>query len=707
MKKIKLAVLSLTALLMAFGFSACSDFPFLLQGSSSDAGESVTVDSGSDSGSDSANEQPSYETITIAEALELCGEAGNITSERYYIRAIVESVTNPQSGAMVIKDETGSIPVYGTYSADGAIGYAEMTEKPYKGDEVLLHCILQNYNGTKEVKNARLIEFVSNQGKVDESAYSEMTIEDARNAEEGALVKVEGVVAQITYANGMKPNGVMLVDDTQSIYVFDGDLAGRVQEGNKVTILATKTYWILEKEQSAAEKHGYKGCNQLTDVTLVENDEGEHDFVADYISEWVEETTVKEIVENPVTDDITSIVYQVNALVKKQEGTGFVNYYFFDIDGETGSYTYTQCNGSDFVWIDEFDGKICTVYLTALNAKNTDSECFYRFLPISIADEGYQFDKANAAQFAVKYYGVDQFAESYTADPALEMKTSVSSTLLGVENIKLNYTSNDTSVVDFAVEDEQLVMHCVGYGETTVTVTGTYEGNTYSESVKIVYKEAVSYETLTVAQVIAAAVDSEVTVKGIVGPSVVNKTGFYLFGEDGSTIAVLVSDSSHLVGLEIGHEIILKGMRERYVKDDSTTTAGQTCIVDAEVLVNNYGNHQYSTAKFVDITPSEFYELDKTVDYSTTVYVMTGTVVYVSSYYSKTIKISDGSKEINLYCSDASTQYAWLVALDGQEVTVEVAACNWNEKNYWSGCVLAIRNADGTKTYNTLVFDAN
>ena len=151
MKKIKLAVLSLTALLMAFGFSACSDFPFLLQGSSSDAGESVTVDSGSDSGSDSANEQPSYETITIAEALELCGEAGNITSERYYIRAIVESVTNPQYGAMVIKDETGSIPVYGTYSADGAIGYAEMTEKPYKGDEVLLHCILQNYKNSRDL----------------------------------------------------------------------------------------------------------------------------------------------------------------------------------------------------------------------------------------------------------------------------------------------------------------------------------------------------------------------------------------------------------------------------------------------------------------------------------------------------------------------------------------------------------------------------
>jgi hypothetical protein len=148
-------------------------------------------------------------------------------------------------------------------------------------------------------------------------------------------------------------------------------------------------------------------------------------------------------------------------------------------------------------------------------------------------------------------------------------------------------------------------------------------------------------------------------------------------------------------------------MRERYVKDDATTTAGQTCIVQAELLVNNYGNHKYSTIEFVNSTPAEFYALDKTVDYSTTVFVMTGTVVYTESQYSKTIKISDGNKQINLYCGNAATQYAWLVAFNGQEVTVEVAACNWNEKNYWSGCVLAVVHADGSKTYNTLAFDAN
>ena len=38
-------------------------------------------------------------------------------------------------------------------------------------------------------------------------------------------------------------------------------------------------------------------------------------------------------------------------------------------------------------------------------------------------------------------------------------------------------------------------------------------------------------------------------------------------------------------------------------------------------------------------------------------------------------------------------------------MTVEVAACNWNSKDYYTGCALAVRNADGTKILNTLNFD--
>ena len=646
-----------------------------------------------------------YNTITIAEALELCGEPGNITEERYYIRATIKTVKNAQYGQMVIEDETGEIAVYGTYSADGSLTYTQLDYQPVKGDEVLLHCILQNYNGTKEVKNARLIEYVNNQGKLDISDYAPATIAEARAADAGENLKIKGVVARITYANGMKPNGFILVDNAASIYVFDMDAAQRVSIGNTVEIAGTKDFWILDTEQESAEKFGYKGCNQLTDVTLVSNDNGNTAFD----TSWIEETTVKELLATPVTEDITTTVYKVTALVKKVPGNGFVNYYFFDLDGETGAYTYTQCNGGDFAWLDEFDGKICTVYLTALNAKSQATSCFFRLLPIAVYDEGFTFDLADTAEHVVKYYGVDQFLANYTGNPKTELITTLSSELLGFDGATLTYESSNEDVVYFTEEDGKIFFNCGVAGTATVTVTGQYGESSYHATVEITVSTNADIDYITVADAIATPIDTDVVVKGIVGPSVVNKNGFYLFGEDGSVIAVLVNSTDELIGLEIGHEVILSGMRERYIKDDSYETHGQTSIVKAVILANFYGNHEYSTEKFVtDATVEEFYALDKTVDYSTTVYVLDVRVERTSTNYSSNYNLysTTSNTYISLYCSGAGQYDALLQQFNGQTITIEIAACNWNDKNYWRGCILAVRTEDG-KVYNQLNFDAN
>ena len=648
---------------------------------------------------------PQYETITIAEALELCGEPGNITTERYYIRATVKSVKNAQYGQMVIEDATGTIEVYGTYGADGEKTYPELDYQPVKGDEVLLHCILQNYNGTKEVKNARLIEYVNNQGNIDVSDYTAATVAEAREAEAGAHLKIKGVVARITFATGMKPSGFILVDGTSSIYVYDMDAAQRVQIGNTVEVAGTKDYWILDSEMESAEKFGYTGCNQLTSVTLVSNDQGNTAFD----TSWITETTVKALIETPVTEDVTTQIYKVNALVKKVPGSGFVNYYFFDLDGETGAYTYTQCNGSDFAWLDAFDGKICTVYLTALNAKSAASSCFFRLLPIAVYDEQFQFDLADTAKHVVEYYGVGQFLESYTGDPAMELTTTVASTLLGFEGATLTYSSSNEDVVYFTETDGKTVFHCGDAGKATVTVTATYGEISHSQTVEVQVEANAEIDSITVADAILAPIDTTVTVKGIVGPSVVNKDGFYLFGEDGSVIAVLVNSTSELAGLEIGHEIVITGMRERYIKDDSYDTHGQTSIVKATVVANYYGNHEYSTEKFItDSTVEAFYDLDETVDYSTSVYVLTVRIERTGNAYSTNYALysTTSNTYVSLYCSGAGQYDPLLKQFVGQTVTLEIAPCNWNSKDHWKGCVLAVRTEDG-KVYNQLNFDAN
>ena len=642
-----------------------------------------------------------YEVISIDMAEIICEYVGETaTTERYYIQATIETVSNAKYGEMYITDGEKSIKVYGTYSADGSTGYQAMTEKPVKGAEVLLSCTLHSFKDTPEIQNARVIAYENI--TIDESGYADMALADARAAEDGTKVKVDGVVAKITYASGFVPNGVYLVDDTDSIYIYDRDLAGRVAVGNRITVLGEKTHWILDTEVSNAQKFGYKGGNQIENAWLVSNDES---TTNEWNKDWVTETTIKNIMDTPASEDITNTIYKVNAIITESVGNGFTNYYINDLDEITGSYVYTQCNGGDLDWLKQYDdGKVYTVYLSVINAKSSASGCLWRFSPIAVVDEGFVAKQADAAKFFVEYYGVDQFQSVYYADPALTLTTFVSSNVYGIEKASLYYESDNTEVLQITEDEEgNYVMNLLAYGTANITVGFNSYGGSYSKTIEISYTEAPQIEAITVAQAIATAPDTEVTVKGIVGPSLVNQSGFYLFGEDGSLIAVKVLNKEEaFANLSIGNEVILKGMRERYIKDDTLTQTGQTCIVDAEILQNNFGEYEYSTEKFVTgKTVAELYALDATVDYSTTVFVVTGTISMPSGNGQPAIN-ADGAK-FNFYCSGAN-QYSFLSAYVGQEVTIEVAACNWNNKTYWRGCVLAVRTADG-KVLNTLNFN--
>ena len=400
--------------------------------------------------------------------------------------------------------------------------------------------------------------------------------------------------------------------------------------------------------------------------------------------------------DTPANEDITTTNFKVNALVKRQDGKGFINYYIDDLDDATGSYVYTQCNGGDFSWMDEFDGKICTVYLMVLNAKSTASGCAWRFLPIAVMDENFDVSTVNVAEHAVKYYGIPQFLATYTGDPAMEVLTSVSSELLNFTGAELTYSSGNTNVVFF----ENNVMHCAASGTAVITVTGTYNGTTYSETFEISVEKNEEVDYITVADAIAAAIGDKVVVKGIVGPSLVNKDGFYLIDETG--IIAVLTDRDTLNTLEIGYEVILEAERDFHSKSGGNW--GNTCIDSAKVLVNNYGSHAYSTESFDGtLTLAEWVALSTDVDYTTSVYTVTATVEIVETAYYTNIKLVDGDVSINLYCSGAD-QYKFLKQFAGQKITMEIAPCNWSSKGVYPGCVLAVILEDGTKLLNTLNF---
>ncbi len=644
-----------------------------------------------------------YDCITVAKALELCEQFENAPSTaRYYIIATVKSVDNPTYGQLTVEDATGSITVYGTYSSDGSVRYDAMGEKPTAGDVVLIYGTLQNYQGeTKEVQNARLIDFYTPENEIDEGDYVEMTVADARVASDGTLVKTAGVVARITYANGKIPSGFFLIDGTDSIYVYDGDAAIKVKEGNKVTILATKDHWILDTEKSNAEKFGYKGCNQLTGVTVVSNDKGSHDFD----KSWITESTVKQIMDTPFTEDITTTIYKVTALIRKVPGSGFVNYYIDDLDGVTGTYTYTQCNGADFDWLDEFDGKICTVYLSALNAKSTSIGCNWRFIPVAVIDEGFEFDVNDAPEFVIDYFGIPAFESSYMVGAKVELPTDISSDILNFTGATLSYSVSDDTVASITAEDGKTYFNTLAQGRIEVTVTAAHNGNSAQKTIAVTVITQASYDSITVREAIEAENNTEVTVRGIVGPSAVNQAGtFYLIDGTGSIPVKGVSADEIMKGLSIGDEIVVRGTRT-ITKDGG----GQIVIGDAEILANYYGENNYSTDSFIkDMTISEIKAVQDSPEATVNVYVLTAAVTRSSVQQGSYTNVTFNVDGLLLYTGSAS-QYAWIAEYfeEGESsgtFTLELALCDWNAKGL-KGCVLSITLDDGTKVYNTTNFN--
>ncbi len=646
-------------------------------------------------------EDPSKCT-SIAEAINIATEAGEEgTSEKYYVYGEIVTVSNPTYGEMTITDGTNSLYIYGTYSKDGELRYSELDDKPVKGDFVVLYGSLKMFKNQPEMGSGWIQEFKHNEPDIEIGDYTAKDITTARNDAAGTKVKLTGVVTKITYANGMIPNGFYLVDNTGSIYVY-GEVAGQVQEGNTITIAGEKTYYVLESEKANAAKYGYPGSCQISNPYLIENDNQKTDFD----KSWIQETTVKAIVDTPISENITTNIYKVNAVVNKVPGTGFVNYYINDLDDETGSYVYTMCNGSDFAYLDEFDGKICTVYLSAINAKSTDSGCFFRFMPIEVIDEGYTFDLKDTAQFVVDYYGVDQFLDTYTGDPNLSLVTKVSSTLLGFENATLSYQSDNTDVIYFDTTEDSAVMHTKDVGTAKVTITGNYgTTSTYSKDITINVSSPDVQQAVTVKEAIEAEDNEEVIVKGVVAASVANQnSGFYLIDETG--VLAVRTDSETIKKLSLGNMVIMKGTRTHVRANEEKGILGQSALDEATLVANLYGEHEYSKETFDSSkTVEELKNLSITEDLTTNAYVITGKVKLILGTYSNQIKITNaaGDVELNLYCSDATKQYEFLTPYDGQEISIDIIPCNWNEKTYYAFCVLSI-TVDGQTIVNNCNF---
>lgn len=653
------------------------------------------------------HEQEIPDTIeckTIAEAIEVAKKAGETyTLGKYRVKAEIKEIQSVTYGQMTIKDETGELSVYGVYGPQGEF-FNNLDPVPAVGDIITLEGSLLYFKEAAEMGKATMVALSHAETTFDDKDYSVKSVKDARTAEDGAKLKLTGVVAQYNVNSKKAKVGFWLVDGTESVYVYGENVAALVNVGNTITICGTKEHYVASNESSNAAKWGYKGALQITDVHLISNDKGN---TAVDLS-WVKSSTVKTLMDAPVTEDITTTIYKVDALIKRVDGSGFVNYYIDDIDGRTGTYAYTMANGGDLAWLDEFDGKICTVYLSILNAKSTATGCNWRVFPIKVTDDNYKFDLSKAPEYAVTYEVNDQFEDKYSSDPAMEVITNVSSELLGFKDVKISYSSSNEDVVYFANEEEKVIMHTKDVGKAVVTVTATYGdySATTTESIEVFKAEEVS--SISISQAWSSENDEIITVKGVVAGSYTNKHGFFIVDSTG-IIPVLPNDGDVTSAtVAVGDEVIVKGKKEIY-NTKGEAILGQTQISNATVEVNNFGKHAIDDSTFIKgKTVAEIYDIaNKPLEaqpfaYESEVYVTQ------SSGNNSTLQFkdsADASTYLQCYGSGIG-QYSWITEpFMNKTVTVSFMLVNPNNKTYWRP--VPFRATDGTTTvYNTLYVGA-
>lgn len=170
---------------------------------------------------------PADSELTIAEAITL-GESlekGTYTENKYYITGTIESIGSTAYGNPTVKDDTGSLYVYGLYSADGVTRYDALETKPVTGDTVKLYGVIGNYNGTAQMKNGWLTEHTVNAPTVVEPEGDTLTIEEA-NALGNQMVQ-----GQYTSKKYNVTGVIKSIEDTQK-----GQMTIMDESGNTLSI---------------------------------------------------------------------------------------------------------------------------------------------------------------------------------------------------------------------------------------------------------------------------------------------------------------------------------------------------------------------------------------------------------------------------------------------------------------------------------------
>ncbi len=211
-----------------------------------------------------------------------------------------------------------------------------------------------------------------------------MTIAEAEAQTIGTIVTVKAVVARLTYKSGFTTQGMFLVDDTGSMFCYNGtaSLENLVDVANYYEVIVQGTIDRYIKTESYATEQSYTGDFQLTDVTILSMDTNYHDIPLTAI----ETTTIEALVNTPTSTNITGNVYRVSAYVEKVENTYYTAYYLYADSTKTVQLSlYSQLSGADFdELLEDLSGQQVDMLIGIQNLNLKSSDSNWRACPIYV-----------------------------------------------------------------------------------------------------------------------------------------------------------------------------------------------------------------------------------------------------------------------------------------------------------------------------------
>lgn len=454
---------------------------------------------------------------------------------------------------------------------------------------------------------------------------------------------VEGVLMHRRGNGSGGYDGFILQDGKDTIYVFDSTIPATVKEGTKIIISATYDLWMVEDTRPTLEGLGFTGARQLKNASLIYTYEGKFDYSFDTF----EEKSIYDIsTAIPNQENITSNIYRVKAKITKDKPANYVNYYFHDPKEVGNMYTYSNHDGKDYAYLDEYcDGKYRECLIMVINAHVKGPSAFYRMVPVAIGKEVTQTNQDIVDGAVIK--ASESFNNTYNASDkgsTLENITSIE----GHNDVTLEYSSSNQAV---ATINNKVINLTGKAGETTIKITATLGEFKATKEVKVVVKEAPKVDTISVQEVYDTKhLNDEVTIKGVVA-SYSWKTGagshgiYYVADATGSVIIEPKADQLE-TELKVGEEVIIKG--KYYIQGETEPTgdgkyfAGNRSITDAEVIYHDNQKHELPI-KLEEKTISELKVLECTPE---------ATKVGNLYYTTCVVKLKDGGRFKNIQLAD-------------------------------------------------------